>query len=211
MPVGLFSSLFALMNLAWVGESAIAAPHIDSITTWLLSIPEAQTDAFLKWSPASYLPAPVKDPFTLPRTTIQCDSKNLMPTSPYQDTKNYEAHFTGRFNHHKLAPTDRFCLVSSKTLKPACFAPDTLHAVVMSDFFTDSCGSVYKGYWSVVYSKREDNMGTLLSKGRTLFPSPRATTDFPEMIEGPVYSVDSEEFLFFTESTAEPTSASFQP
>lgn len=195
---------FSLISLALSLSNhpiAFAESGGTNLLSWLSAIPEAQTPAFQKWSLSQHTTMPSKDPFQLQHIPVNCESKELLPTSPYQDTKNYEVHFTGRFDHRKLPARDRLCLVRSRSANPVCLAPDTLHAVIMSDFFVDSCGNVYKGYWSVVYAQREDNMGTLLSKGRTLFPSPRATEQFPEMIEGHIYKVHVDEFLFLTEPT----------
>jgi hypothetical protein len=93
-------------------------------------------------------------------------------------------------------PADsRTCKIASKSAKPVCLLTDIFEYAVISDVFEDNCGNIYRGYWNVGFLKQDDNMGMLLSKGRTVYP--KANAEYAGETEvGSTYAVDAKDFLF---------------
>ena len=75
--------------------------------------------------------------------------------------------------------------------------PDIVYNVILSDIYRDRCGHIYRGFKHVVYLKQNDNMGTLLALGRTVYPVPNSQVQ-GDMYDGPTYPVLVQEFLFLS-------------
>jgi hypothetical protein len=82
--------------------------------------------------------------------------------------------------------------------KRKCLLADELHFVILSDTYELVCSGESKGWVralkKVSFVRREENMGTLFSPGRTLYP--RSKGPFPgDMWVGPTFSVGGGEFI----------------
>lgn len=132
---------------------------------------------------------------------LDCKDKNLYPTHADQGSKQYHIFDYASYNRLQLNPNDEACLLSSKYKNGAgkfyCMKADLLYTAVISDTYKDSCGHYYRGYWRVTYLQKNDNMGTLFSKGRSMYQNPNS--EFPgDMLMDGTYKVDVNQFLFLS-------------
>lgn len=140
-------------------------------------------------------------PELIVKTEIQCAKSTLWPTHPQQFTKEYHFAAWAHYDHGRLSPDSAACLRANPTNR-FCVMATYANAVVMSDTFSDECGNSYRGYWLVSYLRSDESMGTLFSKGRTVYPKPDA--EFPgEFYTGDTYRVESSQFLFLSPITKE--------
>ncbi len=155
-----------------------------------------------------YVTAPLKD-LKLEKIKIQCDQdrESLYPTHPQQMTKHYHVYNWAQYNHGKLTAEAYACDIKSKHKNVAgtfpCIRATIAYEVMMSDLYQDRCGNFYRAYWQFGFLKKDESMGTLLSKGRTVYPNMKS--DFPEndFYEGQTYKTTSEDFLFLTVASDE--------
>ena len=91
------------------------------------------------------------------------------------------------------------CKIENTTHK-YCLRPDGAHVVLMSDTYIDACGKTYRGVWVVPFMHSEDNMGTLLGKGRIIINRPGTSSYDKDYISGDTYAVKASDFLFLTET-----------
>ncbi len=139
-------------------------------------------------------------PSQLNLKSLNCGDRTLWPTHPQQTTKNYLYGIYANYDHPRLPPTSHACNRTS-TNGRSCLTATWAYLFVMSDTYQDSCGNYYRGYWMVNYLKKDDNMGTLLSKGRTVYQTPGS--QFRGDYEtAQTYGVEAREFLFLTELEA---------
>lgn len=148
----------------------------------------------------SYLTTTVKIQ-TLPKVTLNCESKTLTPTHKSQATKHYHDYRYARYDLRKLKAEDFVCTIPARFKNDrgikSCMKAANAYYAVLSDTFEDNCGHFYRGVWSVYFYTHTDNIGTLLSKGRTVYP--RIGSEFEnDLVEGDVYPVDESDFLFLT-------------
>lgn len=142
-----------------------------------------------------------ENPDLIPKTELNCSKSALWPTHPQQFTKEYHFAAWAHYDHGRLKPDSSACMRANPSNR-FCVMATYANAVVMSDSFLDECGNTYRGYWLVSYLKSDESMGTLFSKGRTVYPKPDA--EFPgEYYTGDTYSVDASQFLFLSPLTQE--------
>lgn len=142
-------------------------------------------------------------PSQLPEVALSCGDKKLWPTHPQQTTKEYLFAVVASFDRIRLPGTMSSCITPNFN-KKHCLRSQDANVIVMSDTYHDSCGNLYRGYWVVSYrtgggpNKSEDNMGTLLSKGRTQYE--KAKAQFAGEYEpGYTYPVEAQNFLFLSQ------------
>lgn len=129
-----------------------------------------------------------------------CKDQMLYPTHPQQDTKIYHVYRSARYDLKKLEPApsaSNVCMKSNKAAKKFCTIADTYQYVVMSDTFQDGCGNLYRGVWNFGFLKRDESMGTLFSKGRTMYQKPNSEFE-NDMYVAQTYSLEHKDFLFLT-------------
>lgn len=137
-----------------------------------------------------------EDPKLVVKKELRCDKQSLWPTHPQQMTKEYHFAAWSHYDHGRLKPNSAACQRANPTNR-FCVMATYANAVVMSDTFSDECGNSYRGYWTVSYLKSDETMGTLFSKGRTVYPKPNA--EFPgEYQTGDSYETHVSEFLFLS-------------
>lgn len=148
----------------------------------------------------SYLTTTIKIQ-TLPKANLECESKSLKPTHKSQATKLYHDYRYARYDLRKLKGEDFVCTIPARFKNDRgikyCMKAANAYYAVLSDTFEDECGHFYRGVWSVYFYTHTDNIGTLLSKGRTVYP--RAGSELEnDFTEGDTYPVDESAFLFLT-------------
>ena len=150
------------------------------------------------WQPSSevvFAGTPPR-PSQLNEVPLECADKRLWPTHPQQFTKEYLHAVYSNYEHHKVPVNSAACLRANPTRR-FCVSATWANMIVMSDTFEDSCGHRYRGYWLVTFLDSEESMGTLLSKGRTVYP--KANSQFAgEYEEGQTYVVNEKDFMFLT-------------
>lgn len=142
-------------------------------------------------------------PNQLSEKPLSCPDKTLWPTHPQQYTKEYLFAVSAPFDRLRLPPDMSSCITPNPTRR-YCLRAQDANVMVLSDTYEDTCGNLYRGYWVVTFRsgggplRSEDNMGTLLAKGRTQYEKPHA--EFPgEMITGYTYGVDVKNFIFLSQ------------
>jgi len=122
-------------------------------------------------------------------------SKELFPAHPYSATKSYHYAVWKRFDHKILPGNSYSCLTKTYQKNPKCLRSGELHLVVLSDTYVDKCGNYFRGFFSVAYNSDDENMGTLLSKGRTVrqIPGSPFRGDYEA---ADTYAVSSKDFFF---------------
>lgn len=123
--------------------------------------------------------------------------EKLWPTHPQQTTKEYLYAVWAPYDYTRLPPRSSVCLTPNPTRR-FCQHSTWVNVVVISDTFEDQRGRLYRGYWPVYFLHTDENMGTLLSKGRTVYPKPGSTFD-NDFVEGQTYEVKAGDFLFLAE------------
>ena len=157
--------------------------------------------AITRWQNVDgYQSTPI-DVMTLPSVPVSCADQNLYPTHPQQTTKLYHQFLAARYSEQKLTANDTVCKIGSKYKNTSgmypCLAADYGEYAVISDTYQDACGHYYRGVWDVFFLKRDDNMGMLFAKGRTLYQKPHS--DYPnDMYVAQTYPVDVKDFLIVT-------------
>lgn len=159
--------------------------------------------AFKGWQPVAGYVTSTLDLAKLPRLELNCpaDADGLYPTHPQQEVKHYHRFDWGTYDHFKLKGGDEACALGSHYKNTngeySCLRPDVAYSVIMSDVYRDRCGQLYRAYWQFVYLKANENMGTLFSLGRTLYPNPKSS--FPnDFVMGGTYRVSRDQVLFLS-------------
>ena len=164
-----------------------------------LVLPDAH--AFRGWTPVEgYVTSNLRFD-RIPRVQLNCpaDPNNLYPTHPDQGLKAYHRFDGGSYNHFQLTAESEACTMGGNYkdghgLYP-CLRPDAAYRVEMSDIYRDKCGNLYRGYWNLLYLKKWESMGTLFSKGRTMYVNPNSQFS-GDYVMGPTYRVPLSDFLF---------------
>ncbi len=157
--------------------------------------------AFTEWRPVDGYTTDALDLNKVPQISLNCSSANLYPTHADQSTKQYHQFNYGSYDINKLKAEDPTCLLPSKYKNAAgkyyCQRSDILYSTVISDTYRDLCGNQYRAFWRVTYLKQNDNMGTLFSRGRTMYQNPGS--DFPgDVVLGGTYITNVKDFLFLS-------------
>ena len=157
--------------------------------------------AFPGWKDKTGYQSTDIDPNQLHPQEVACNSPTLYATHPYQSSKDYHIFKYGTYNHAKLKGTDRVCTIPGREPnsegKLLCFKGDTYNFTLISDTFMDACGNFYRAFWEVVFLGKDDTMGTLFSKGRTMYPKEGASYA-GDMVEGQTYPLEKSDFVLVT-------------
>jgi hypothetical protein len=160
------------------------------------------TYLIMPWKISSEFAADGKElpPGKVQEVSFACADKNLYPTHPFQDTKEYIFAVASDYDYAKLPATSEACIMPSPT-KRFCQRAQTANVVIMSDTYEDGCGNKYRGYWVKHYRsggnkyQTEDNMGTLVAKGRTIYE--KTNSQFSgEVYAGNTYPTLHSDFAF---------------
>lgn len=99
---------------------------------------------------------------------------SFFPAHPLATTKTYHYARYKEYDLKQLPADSYYCRVPSRGKRKYCLSAGTLLFIVMSDTFIDSCGNKFRGFWAVTYNSDDENMGTLLAKGRTIEAIPNS-------------------------------------
>jgi hypothetical protein len=158
-------------------------------------VPEPQ--AFLGWRDDTRTVSPPR-PADVTRISVACADQTLYPTNPQSSLKRYHRYATGRYDHFKLSGDSPVCRVPGATDshgKKWCSAAADLDYAMLSDTYSDSCGNAYRAFWDNLYLSSDENMGTLMSKGRRVYSVP-GSAFAGDVYDAGTYGVDAKEFLF---------------
>jgi hypothetical protein len=190
--------ILTLLFLAACSHSSPRHPSSSNLP-WgidLNDVPEAQS--IQRWSDPHYADASAPDLDSLERVEIPKNcGQQLFPTHPQQFTKIYHVFRRGEYDAQEVPSASSVCKAASNGQRRFCLATDYFEHAVISDIYQDGCGYLYRGIWKTGFLGREETMGHLFSKGRTLYPKPRSQFD-KDMEEGNTYALDRKEFLFLT-------------
>lgn len=157
-----------------------------------------QPQAFLGWRDDETM-AERPRPEEAPHVELACADKHLYPTHPASDRKRYHRVAIGKWDNFKVDGDSDVCKIKGTSKDPRtglrrCAAADDMQYIVLSDTFEDSCGHLYRGFWSVSFMTMDENMGTLMSLGRTVYEKPHA--EFKgDMYDAQTYAVDAKQLL----------------
>lgn len=131
----------------------------------------------------------------------ECESHQgqLFAAHPTQLTKEYLAAFTASYIIPRLPANSIACSVPARNGR-YCIKASPVNVVIMSDIYKDTCNQFYRAYWVTTYLQSFENMGTLLSKGRTVYPVPNSIFK-GEVYTGSTYPVDEREFILITKAS----------
>lgn len=143
-----------------------------------------------------------QDPSEFAKIEFACADPMLYPTHPQSSLKRYHTSKYGNYNLALLKWDDEACSIPQPKIVPAhrrgCVRADALNFHILSDIYSDKCGNLYRGYWSVIFLTKNESMGTLVSRGRTVYP--RAGSEFgSDLVDGGTYAVEVKSFLFLSE------------
>lgn len=170
--------------------SAVTDESSGPIPTSQLPAPEA----FTGWtSDPSIVEAP--RPQDVTPIAVACADTHLYATHPSSERKRYHEADDAHFDQFKLTADSPVCKI--KSANNHCALADDFQYIVLSDTFEDGCGHMYRGFWAVSFLSMDENMGTLISRGRTVYAVPNAEFD-GEMYDGQTYPVDKGDFLVIT-------------
>lgn len=122
--------------------------------------------------------------------------ETLFPASPYQTLKQYHGDRPTQPNP-LLTPADSWdCKVASRGVRRFCLATYLYHNQRMSNVYIADTGQVVRCFWDAKYRQDQENMGTLLAKGTTIYPGFTIMNGvrLATMIEGGTYPVNKREF-----------------
>lgn len=166
-------------------------------------LPQAQ--AFQGWSDDASLVEPprVED---VHHVAVACADKHLFPTHPASDRKRYHRAAIGHYDHFKVDGSSDVCKIKGTTKDPQtgllrCAAATEMQYMVLSDTFEDACGHFYRGFWEVSFLTTDETMGTLISRGRTVYEKP--SSEFKgDMYDGATYPVAEADLVAVAELQA---------
>ena len=162
-------------------------------------IPEPQ--AFLGWRDEVSAVSPPR-PADAKRVEVACADHRLFPTQPASSLKRYHRYSHGRYDHFKVSGDSPVCKIPNQTLNSRrerpCAAAAGIDYAMLSDTYADSCGHFYRGFWDALYLTTDESMGTLMSKGRTVYEVPRSPFA-GEVYDAQTYAVEASEFALLSE------------
>lgn len=133
---------------------------------------------------------------------VVCKDDRLFPTHPSQTLKRYHQIDVGTYDIFKLEAEDEACLIKGKVKNNKgifpCFNADIAERNILSDTYRDACGNQYRGVVKRVFLRKQDNMGTLFSPGRSMVPDVKSEIAGEFLIAG-TYAVELKSFLRITE------------
>ena len=128
----------------------------------------------------------------------------LYPVSPYQHFKDYPERDDGKPNPYittpvpsETSPYSLDCSITSSGLGMVCLRTRSTSERRLSNIYVTDTREYVKAFWNVKYLEEFENMGTLLAKGTTMYPSLKRLDDgnlVPDQTEGDTYPVDKNEF-----------------
>lgn len=136
------------------------------------------------------------NPSRLTETQVNCRDKKLWPTHPQQSTKEYVYAVTASYDYHRLPGESEACITANYN-KRLCVRSTWANIFIISDIYEDSCGNTYRGYWLTSFLQSQESMGTMVSKGRTVYPKPQAQFR-NDYVTGYTYPLTPQDFLFLT-------------
>ena len=145
-----------------------------------MGLPESEKLSDWKGNPNYASNDEAQAPESMEKVEISCHSERLWPTHPQQTTKDYVYAVFASYQDRKYADAQ---------------------VVVMSDFFQDECGNMYKAYWLTSFLSDEETMHTLLSLGRRLVRRPNGSPG--DYTFGTTFYVNENEFLFLAKMPIE--------
>ncbi len=191
----LFVILFLLESVGLSQNQSVDLNQVPLIDT-------PSSYALTKWKDKKGYASMPLDLNTVRKVNLNCESKTLYPTHPEQTTKQYHSYVIASYDTYKLNPNDEACTLKSKYKNGAgkhyCQRSSTVESAVISDLYRDECSNIYRAFWRVTFLTTHDNMGTLFSKGRTMYPKPHSEF-FGDMVIGDTYAVNESDFLFLSE------------
>jgi len=128
-------------------------------------------------------------------STKLCGDK-FYPAHPLANTKTYHYAKFRRYDLAKLPASSYSCRTTSNGRRKFCLAAGDLLFTVISDTFVDTCGNSFRGFWAVAYNSDDENMGTLLAKGRTIEPIPNSPFRH-DYRPSNTYEVSRSDFIYF--------------
>ena len=152
----------------------------------------------LPWRPSqevAYGQRPT-NPSLLTEIQVNCRDKKLWPTHPQQSTKEYMYAVQAPYDHSRLPGTSEACMRANYNQR-LCVRATWANIFIISDLYEDSCGNTYRAYWTTSYLQNQESMGTLVSKGRTVYPKPNAQFR-NEFVTGYTFSLMPRDFLFLS-------------
>lgn len=194
-------ALLDFLKLSDKRKPSSVGDDVDASSTYALNpgdLPDAT--ALRRWRDPKFEDTNAPAVTTLEHLEIpgSCRNQNLYPTHPQQSTKIYHLYRDGIYELTKLSAESRTCKITSQPSgreKKFCLLADDFEHVVLSDTFQDACGNFYRGVWKVDFLRRDDNMGTLLSKGRTVYTDDHSNFE-GQVYVGQTYAVERKDFLF---------------
>ncbi|MGZ3653036.1 MAG: hypothetical protein ACXVB9_12855 [Bdellovibrionota bacterium] len=156
-----------------------------------------EPNAIIRWSDPRYEESGLPALDDLDHVDVNCHDRHLYPTHPQQRSKSYHVFRVAVYANEKLDGGSPVCKISSSGAKKYCLLADTFEYAVISDLYQDACGGLYRGVWSVGFPKKDDNMGQLFSRGRTVYPKENAEYA-GDVEDGQTYPLDQKDFLFVT-------------
>ncbi len=201
---------FFFISFSFVLFATLSCSHLQSSTrnpsgsssrvnTAALDLPNRS--ALMAWQDIPGYQTMKTDVDSFPSVAFSCDDQNLYPTHPQQMNKIYHLFKMAYYDRLKLQASDSACTFGAKEQNASgifpCLKADSAEYAIISDTFQDSCGHVYRAAWQVAFAKRNDNMGMLFSKGRTLYPRPNSSFE-NDMYVAQTYAVPVRDFLFIT-------------
>lgn len=155
----------------------------------MVATPANQSSQKIGVVPAPVEPTPPKEEPCIPETT-----GNLYPVIPSQEFKEYTKKETYKLYEPK--DIDKFhpeCKRGSpSSSNNHCFVTYTHYRMTMYSLYITDKGDFVKGHWIMEYREDDENMGTLLAKGNTIYPEPNS--EFNEYYSGSTYAVSANEF-----------------
>lgn len=197
-------SLVLLAGLVGCASAATdeAEASAGAVSTQTGPIPTSELPdphGFVSWSEEDLLVSPPR-PADVARVTVSCADKKLYPTHPQSTLKRYHRYAHARYDNTKLSGDDEMCKTPQRVTsgsRKACLAPEVFEYAVLSDTYTDSCGNLYRGFWELRFRGQDESMGTLFSRGRTVYDVPDSQFE-GEVYDGPTYAVDAQDFMFLS-------------
>jgi len=156
-----------------------------------------EPNAIVRWADPRYEESnlPALDDLEHVDVPASCHDRKLYPTHPQQRSKSYHVFRMAVYENDDLAGDSPVCKISSSGAKKYCLLADTFEYAVISDIYQDACGGLYRGVWNVGFPKKDDNMGQLFSRGRTVYT--KANAEFSGDVEdGQTYPLERKDFLF---------------
>jgi len=192
--------------LVLAGLLALASPRVQAAPAGVGGPPPEldapNPEAFMGWKSDIRLTGETIPLSQLRDKKVACKDDRLFPTHPSQTLKRYHQIDVGTYDIFKLKAEDEACLIKGKVKNNKgifpCFNADIAERNILSDTYRDACGNLYRGVVKRVFLRRQDNMGTLFSPGRSMVPDVKSEIAGEFLIAG-TYPVELKSLLRVTE------------